>query len=293
MSGFPVVVVESGGVPVTQVQSGAPVMTVSEHGGVAITLTENAAPFVVLNLDGTPYTGYEPEADALFARMTTAPDETRKGLINDLIIALKAGGSWAKYDGLHVIAAHNAQAASLNWIEDAYPLTPVNSPTFTADRGYAGNGSTSYLEFTGYNPAAAPKHVQNSCHIGAWQRTASLAADAGIGSDGNHNVNLRQTVGKVRLFSSVSLAQAQTGSVGHVVGRRNASVQEMFKNGVTLASNAPTNAAIGTALRLGLVGGIYTTQQFAISHMGADLTAGEILAAYNAFNTYLTAIGAA
>lgn len=47
MSGFPVVIVEAGGVPVTAVEADAPVMTVSEHGGLPITLTENAAPFII------------------------------------------------------------------------------------------------------------------------------------------------------------------------------------------------------------------------------------------------------
>lgn len=48
-SGFPVVIVESGGIPVIQVEENAPLATVATNGlGVAITLVEkNGAPFVI------------------------------------------------------------------------------------------------------------------------------------------------------------------------------------------------------------------------------------------------------
>lgn len=48
VSGFPVVIVESGGLPVTQVESRAPLMTVATNGrGIPVTLTDNAAPFII------------------------------------------------------------------------------------------------------------------------------------------------------------------------------------------------------------------------------------------------------
>ena len=66
IQGFPVIIVESGGVPFRQVNSidapgptGGPVATVSDNGyGLAITLVESGGtPINLFNPDGTPYTG--------------------------------------------------------------------------------------------------------------------------------------------------------------------------------------------------------------------------------------------
>ena len=54
---------------------------------------------------------------------------------------------------LKVQAAHSSQAALLNWVSTSYPSSTVNSPTFTTDRGYAGDGVSSYVA-SGYVPKA-------------------------------------------------------------------------------------------------------------------------------------------
>lgn len=53
MTGFPVVVVESGGTPVVAVADGAPEAQVVESGGFPVTVVESGAPPMIL-------TGYTP-----------------------------------------------------------------------------------------------------------------------------------------------------------------------------------------------------------------------------------------
>lgn len=57
------------------------------------------------------------ETDALVARMEIAPSAARKKLIDDLIVELKSWGIWQKLDLLYILAAHDAQAARLNWVK--------------------------------------------------------------------------------------------------------------------------------------------------------------------------------
>lgn len=57
MAGFPVVIVEKGGVPITAVSEGAPEASLSEHGGTPITLTENGAPLVITGSPIPPVPG--------------------------------------------------------------------------------------------------------------------------------------------------------------------------------------------------------------------------------------------
>jgi len=53
-NGFPVVIVESGGIPVVQVDANAPLATIASNGlGVAITLVEaNGTPLVIQEPEG-------------------------------------------------------------------------------------------------------------------------------------------------------------------------------------------------------------------------------------------------
>ena len=125
---------------------------------------------------------YDAAATALFARFTTPPTSARKAVINTLIVALKDAGVWSKLDALYLFAAADSQAARQNWVQDLYNATAVSSPTFTADRGYNGDGSASYVD-SGFNPTTAvtPKFVQNSAYFGLWSRTTTTFAGSSAG----------------------------------------------------------------------------------------------------------------
>ncbi|MCC5808613.1 MAG: hypothetical protein JJU00_19960 [Opitutales bacterium] len=85
---------------------------------------------------------YSEEAEAVFSVMTTQPDATRKGLIDDVVTGLQAAGLWPKMHRLWVWAAHDSQAALIDWITATVDLTPVGSLLpFEADKGFYGNGS--------------------------------------------------------------------------------------------------------------------------------------------------------
>ena len=89
---------------------------------------------------------YLPEAQVLFDKATGQPSTARKQLINELIDGLIRDGLWDKLALFYVLAAHDSGAAKLNWKKpDSYTLIENNTPTFTTDRGYAGNGTDMYL----------------------------------------------------------------------------------------------------------------------------------------------------
>jgi hypothetical protein len=124
--------------------------------------------------EGGAYIFTNAEAAALVARFTTQPTNARKALIDTFVGSLKTAGVWSKLDALYVTAQFDAQAAQRNWIADQYNLTPANAPTFTADRGYAGNGTSAHLT-TGALRNAMSKFTQDSASIGAWERSEVAA----------------------------------------------------------------------------------------------------------------------
>src|SRR5688500_11442038 len=86
--------------------------TVATAADVVLTIGGVSDAFTVTTVDHA-------EASALALRFTTDPGEVRRGLVDDCIGALKAAGLWAKLDAFYMLAAHDAQAARCNWVQDA------------------------------------------------------------------------------------------------------------------------------------------------------------------------------
>lgn len=116
-----------------------------------------------------------PETTNLIAAMTNQSlPPGRATAINTLIASLKTfttafGVSlWDRLDCLYIPAAHDPQAARINWKNPAQIATVVGSPTFTTDRGYSGVTGSSYIN-TGLNLAMFPglTLTAQKNHIGA------------------------------------------------------------------------------------------------------------------------------
>lgn len=273
----------------------------------------DSAAFTVVVTNGTwivefPFTAvgtvsaYETEASALFARFTSDPGATRKGHINTLIAALKTAGVWAKLDALYILAAHDSQAACRNWIANSYNLTPNNSPTFTTDRGYTGNGANATLS-TGFIPSSAPspKYTLNSASLGAWVLTNITALNEyiiGSSTTASAGINPRSSVantarGQINYATLTNWGTSAT-SVGMATFSRTAN------NLVTRYKNATADGTSGNvanslpAVEIILLGfnSTASNHQIAVGFIGSSFSGTEVTDTYNALNTYLTAVGA-
>lgn len=275
----------------------------------------DSADFTVTASNGTltigfPFTAtgtvsaYSAEATALFARMSSQPDATRKGLIDTLIGSLKTAGVWTKLDALYILAAHTSQAALLNWVSTSYNLTANNSPTFTTDRGYTGNGSNATLS-TGFIPSSAPspKWTQNSATLGAWVRTNITGLNEYVIGSGTSNAagvnprssvanTLRGQINNTTLFNWGTI----TSSVGLSILTRTSSVLVgCYKNGAsqgTQGTTSNTNPSVEIIL-LGFNNSTGSNHEIAVGFIGSSFTGTNVTDVYNALNTYLVAVGAA
>lgn len=252
---------------------------------------------------------YDAAASALFAAMTTPPTELRKQQINTLIVALKASGAWSLIDCLYVLAAADNQAARLNWKNPAlFTASAINSPTFTVDRGYASDGSTSLLD-SGFNPATAGgSYALNSAHLAIWDRVdASLTASPPVG-------NLNATVQNKAGLTSSALSRVNAGGtttntglptsamMHYVANRNNGANHDLWGGGTKIAAAvASASTAISslsfTMLARQISAGSYqfsqSGRQMSAYHWGAALSDAQITGAYNALLAYMQAVGAA
>lgn len=253
---------------------------------------------------GTPFcTGpvggvsYEPETLALVARFTTPPTTQRKGEINSLIAALKTAGVWVKLDILYLLAAADAQAAQRNWIADANNLTEVSAPTFTTDRGYTGNGTSSYLD-TGHTPGSG-HYALNDAHVSLWSLTAAQTATTVVANGSTVRASIvprnASDLLSYRLNDTTSGTVANASGLGFFATNRAASgTKRAYKTGSLLGTNAIASTALPAAsFRILGEGTNFSSYQAASMSAGSNLTDAENLAFYNALHTYMQAVGAA
>jgi hypothetical protein len=248
------------------------------------------------------------DTDALNARFTTPMTTPRAKLYQALYASLRNGATsgtdiLSKMDYFYVLGAANAQAAQRNLVQDAYNLSPVNSPTFTADRGYQGDGSTSYLN-TGFDctSAVGRKIAQDDAHRGLWLRT-DLANGAGVSFDfgapsnsyiGRNNTAAGRMVTRANSATAVSVDSVFPGYGAWTRG--SSTVIRRYDDGAPASGNplSNTSAALsaGTDRILAMNASSFGANQVLFAHAGSTLTDAEILDLYNALNTFKTAIGA-
>jgi len=246
--------------------------------------------------------GFTPQALALFARMSPTPSPARKVLINQTIAALIGAGVWTKLDVLQIYAADAQANALLNWISSSYNSTAVNSPTFTADRGFTGDGVSAYLN-TGYAASSGPKWGQNDHSFGRWLRTGPGGGgmDLGayeVGTLKSAYINSNVTGSYISLDSGTQqlISSSPIGSV--TINRSSSGSFDIYKSG-TFVSNVSAVSRGGSTLNMYVlaynfdaVAATFSTNQIGAIYIGQALSAGEISALHTALQNYMTGVGA-
>jgi hypothetical protein len=103
---------------------------------------------------------YQAVLDYATTQGYTLPSAGQQLLQNQLVVDLKDGGIWSKLDTFAVFATDgDSDFALIDWIR-LTDYTAVNSPTFTTDEGFQGNGTSSYID-TNFNPATQGVNFAN------------------------------------------------------------------------------------------------------------------------------------
>lgn len=258
--------------------------------------------------------GLDPDAAAYIAAMSVAPDVTRRTLINDLIVGLKADGVWSLLDVLYLLAAHDAQAARLNLrAPGSNTATTVGTVTFTTDRGYRGNGSNGYLD-TNFNlttPGAL--WTRDNASMFSWLTAAASTSSTDVspiwGSGSNSLREDRRTTatGSALEFyiNSPTTPAGFGGETGsNRLGSRGAvrlpalgtNVVRGYRNGTAAGANTSSGSGAVSnenAWLLRSSGDLNGNDTVGAAALGAGLTDAQMLALHTRIGAYLTAIGAA
>jgi hypothetical protein len=247
---------------------------------------------------------YDEDAQAYFDAAGVT-NETYLDAINQFILDLKAASLWTKFDRLWILANEDATAA-LTCIKSLETMTPINAPTFTAGQGYAGNGTSSYLDTNFAPDPDGVNYLQNAASIGLYSRTSGGSGrDMGCAEPNPDPTlqllakfddgNVYGWINSANDFTAVANADA---SGLYLLTRTAAGATRVDRNGssiqtATAASNGRPAASMALCcvndLGTGPLG--HTTRQYAMAFIGGAFSAPESTALDTCVDTLKASIG--
>ena len=249
------------------------------------------------------YEFQDSDAQAVADAASTSFDNTHAEALDDFIAGLKTDSLWTIIGGAHLLAAQAADHALINIKNPGTAdLTEVNSPTFTADSGYSGDASTSYLT----NSVALSSLTgvsQNDASFGGYAITA-VPSNRVIGfSDGTSGNGHDPLIRNVSSGTAARLALntgATSDDISHStwtglfhISRDNSADYDFYHEGSSIGTATETSAAIGAALFTVLRSHtLYTDGRVAFVFYGGSMNATQAGNLSTRLDTYLTAIGA-
>jgi hypothetical protein len=227
----------------------------------------------------------------------------RRTIINSLFDSLD--GSSLAPARLWLHAAENSQSALIDLFALA-SATAVNSPTFTANQGYQGNGTSSYLNLGSSNAG-----TQNSSAFGVYLRTNKAGRDevdisASSGSV-SHTSNLVSEWSDGNLYGAVNDNNGDGGRTApvamngiYVLSRTASGSFVVYKGGASFATVtqtssgvASTNYCTGASINQFGTAVLFSSAQYGMSVLvGSGWDATQVANFTTHIQTYLTAVGA-
>ena len=231
------------------------------------------------------------------------PSAGQQILQNQLVLDLKAAGIWDQLDLFYVFATDgDSDYATLNWKDPTqFQCSKVNSPTFTENVGFNGNGSTSYLNLN-WDPANnGVNYTLDDADIVEYTTAEQLGGYSGSRNANNAGMywnvfNMGFSGGNIRINNINSTPVSYTPIEGlYFMGRSdNDTITTRINNGTLLTTTqasvelSSNDVYIGALNSNGSAGNFHsrTSSLVAIGGHMTDLHS----AFYNAWTTYLTSL---
>lgn len=221
----------------------------------------------------------------------TLPSSSQQTLQNQLVVDLKAAGVWSKLDSFGVFATDgDSDFALIDWIR-LTDYTAINSPTFTSNQGFQGNGSSSYIDANFVASTDGVNYTLNNASFGYYMRQYDTSASSGEGAiflNGSISVSwVRYATKRFYLnngFTSYTNFTAQANQLASA-NRTSSTAINLYSNGVLQDSLSQTATALPNSVTSILqVESTYSDAELSMVYIGGDLTS-EQSDLYTAFHT--------
>jgi hypothetical protein len=229
----------------------------------------------------------------------TLPSSGQQTLQNQLVVDLKAGGIWSKLDTFRVYATDGSEDFALIDWKRLIDCTAVNSPTFTTNSGFEGDGTSSYIDVNFVPTLNAVNASTDDLSIGFWEN--SITSDSNgvtVGADdANNDILLSQRIissnGRLRLNDSSTLfIPSAKYDIGFVLGQRINTTREAYSPDATLTTD--TNSSNGMpeiSITDLLFSSLYSSgSNISLGFLGASFTSTQVSDFRTAVTTYITSL---
>ena len=230
-------------------------------------------------------------------------------IVDQFVFSEKDAGLWGLTDDYWGFWAENAIQA-LTSLKQRRLATAVNVPTFTANRDYTTNGTTSYVNLVFVPSTNALSMTTDSVHAEIYERTNVTASASAMGasSGSNRSINLGPRIGGNAVGGGNSadgtftLPAADSRGLTQL-GRNGALTTNAYgaKNGVDMTRTV-TPAAVGASLSAHaiFVGALnnagtpigFRASSYGYASAGAALSGAQRLARYTNVQAWATSVGA-
>lgn len=234
----------------------------------------------------------------------------RQTVVNTLITSLKSHSLWNVHDRIWLFAAENSQASLIDIVNLSSAAN--SSATFTADQGYAGNASTTFVNTNFAGSTNGVNYTQNSasmsCYVRTSRSTAANKAAVSFNDDGGGKTSrfFPHASGSVIIAGlNINNSFPQTGTTSNAQGfytisRTGSATTDVYKNSNTTAIFSPTTTSTALSATTFYVGAenvqvsadaFFSDDQIAVVAFGAGLSAADAAQFQTDINAYMTTLG--
>lgn len=224
----------------------------------------------------------------------TLPSSGQQVKQNQLMLDLKSSGVWNKLDTFGLFATDGSfNFALIDW-KRLTTYTAVNSPTFSSNGGFTGNGTSSYID-TNFNPSTSGVNYQlNNASRCFWvDNRTTITSNAWEGNSSansnNQSTNTNSLAHRINSQNALNTAVNFQIDGWKSINRPSSTNVELFTN-LTQYSRTSTSQSIFNSNQFVLRSSSnYNSSRFRFYGMGASMVS-ENTDFYNAINNYLTSI---
>jgi len=232
---------------------------------------------------------YQAVLDFATSEGDTLPSESQQNLQNNLLKSLKTFGIWNKLDSFAMFATDGDVGFSLICWKRLVKMTAVNSPTFTADEGFTGNGTSSRIN-SGLTPDGTGNYKLNAASFGVFVKTQETNNEylAGAGS----NTRMRAAGSSLNRINSSSINGTFDFNVVGLshLNKSSATNVQCIVNGVTSNRMVTNEGLESNFVFLDFTDGTGPSDaQISLGFIGGDLSS-EAADFSTAVNTYISSI---
>jgi hypothetical protein len=180
---------------------------------------------------------YQPLAQRWIGRMDTVQTTAQVMIKDSLIMHMTRDTLLSKMDLFYVFANLDSTSAKLNILKDTFNLVSYNSPTFSTQIGFSGNGINKYFRTEWFPNTSSVNYTLNLASAGIYSMTniQDDGAFMGFGNSGLRNFRLQPYTSANRFTFALNqdalVNKNNTNSVGlFTISRNDSNSIQAYKN---------------------------------------------------------------